>query len=1087
MAIAKLPPPLAFYAGNSSVSGSGSISFQNSNNVTFGLSSNLITASVNAGGISIQPGGNTSGTSGLVSNGVLILAGGNNITVSQVGNAFTLSGATVVGQPVNFSAGTTSNALGSVVFSNSNNLSFGLSGSTLTGSVPAQTNQSIGIYASSQTTGGASSSTVDARSLSIVGAGNVSVGVSAGSVVISGAGANSIGFYATGNTTQNSSTSLNQSALSFNALGAMTMGYSNGSIQASAPATSLLSATGIVSVATNGSTVSIGVPNQTLGIYASSNTTGATSFSTVDIRSLSVVGAGNVSVGMTGGSLVVSGSGGGGNQLTLAGNTSGTLALISTGTLTLAGGNNITLSQNGNAVTVSAPATSLISATGAASVSLNGSTISIGVPPLSFISATGIVSTSINGSTISIGAIQSNQTIGLYASSQTTGGASSSTFDARSLTIVGAGNVSVGMTGGSLVISGTGGGGGANSLGFYATGNTTQNSSTTLNQSALTFNAIGALSLGYSNGSIQLSNPATSSISGTGAVSVQVNGSTISIGVPATSLISGTGIVSVSVNGSTISIGASQSVQTQNLHDLTLAGNTAGTLALVSSGTLTLAGGNGITLSQNGNAVTISGGGGATAISGIAVSNATYTSGTVSFTNSNNISFGSVNGTAISASYALNLSAAGGTSNAVSGISFLNSNNVSFGVSTGAGVASITASIVPQSNQTIGLYASSQTTGGASSSTVDARSFSIVGAGNISVGLTGGSFVISQTGGGGGVSTAGLYALGNTTQNSSTMLNLSALSFNAIGAMTMGYSNGSIQASLPATSSISATGAVSVSVNGSTISVGAPATSLISGASGIGKSINGSTISLYNQANSVYEPFPILTGTAFSSHAPASFWFNKFTLFDPVAVSNINVVKSFNAAVPTDTLASSGINAFTYSHGITLFSRQNYGTGLTNLTAITAASGGLTASLSYTSISQSAYMSWVTNSTGGISTFSTTSSNAGWSNYFTGPMLFPIPFVTTLVDGEYFIAHAHSSTTGTTGNSNFTLLSVSNLHIAPQVVNVGVLGSSNTQASLNPFGAGVGIASAITTNNTMAMSVITGATRNDWYLAMSNA
>jgi hypothetical protein len=76
-----------------------------------------------------------------------------------------------------------------------------------------------------------------------------------------------------------------------------------------------------------------------------------------------------------------------------------------------------------------------------------------------------------------------------------------------------------------------------------------------------------------------------------------------------------------------------QTVQTQNVVDVTLAGNTAGALALVSSGTLTLAGGNNITVSQAGNAVTISGpaaGGAQTAISGLANSQTTYTSGTVS-------------------------------------------------------------------------------------------------------------------------------------------------------------------------------------------------------------------------------------------------------------------------------------------------------------------------------------------------------------------------------------------------------------------------------------------------------------------------
>jgi hypothetical protein len=78
---------------------------------------------------------------------------------------------------------------------------------------------------------------------------------------------------------------------------------------------------------------------------------------------------------------------------------------------------------------------------------------------------------------------------------------------------------------------------------------------------------------------------------------------------------------------------AAQSVQTQNMVAVTLSGNTSGAQALISSGTLTLAGGNNITVSQNGNAVTISGanvGGAQTGISGIANSETTYTSGTVS-------------------------------------------------------------------------------------------------------------------------------------------------------------------------------------------------------------------------------------------------------------------------------------------------------------------------------------------------------------------------------------------------------------------------------------------------------------------------
>lgn len=87
-------------------------------------------------GMSTQ--GNTAGTTGLVASQLLIV-GSNNITLSQSvnGQSATLSiiGGAGGGGSVNFSAGTTSNNLASVVFSNSNGVSFGLNGSTITGSV----------------------------------------------------------------------------------------------------------------------------------------------------------------------------------------------------------------------------------------------------------------------------------------------------------------------------------------------------------------------------------------------------------------------------------------------------------------------------------------------------------------------------------------------------------------------------------------------------------------------------------------------------------------------------------------------------------------------------------------------------------------------------------------------------------------------------------------------------------------------------------------------------------------------------------------------------------------------------------------
>jgi hypothetical protein len=58
--------------------------------------------------------------------------------------------------------------------------------------------------------------------------------------------------------------------------------------------------------------------------------------------------------------------------------------------------------------------------------------------------------------------------------------------------------------------------------------------------------------------------------------------------------------------------------------------------------------------------------------------------------------------------------------------------------------------------------------------------------------------------------TVGLYALGNTTQNSSTTLDARTISYNGIGALSIGYSNGSVQMSAPAVSQLSATGIISI-------------------------------------------------------------------------------------------------------------------------------------------------------------------------------------------------------------------------------------------------------------------------------------
>jgi len=193
-------PNVASFISNLGLSASNTsgrftgITFSNSNNISFGMSNGTITASVVPGGggvgtASIYAIGNSTGlsysgsmpltsfnisgagiisvgfssntmiisapgstglsqsiqiigntalaASGTQSIGSLLISAAGAVTCGVTNGSLFISGATVAGAPINFSAGTTSGNLGSVVFSNANGVSWGLQGSTLTGSVPA--------------------------------------------------------------------------------------------------------------------------------------------------------------------------------------------------------------------------------------------------------------------------------------------------------------------------------------------------------------------------------------------------------------------------------------------------------------------------------------------------------------------------------------------------------------------------------------------------------------------------------------------------------------------------------------------------------------------------------------------------------------------------------------------------------------------------------------------------------------------------------------------------------------------------------------------------------------------------------------
>lgn len=860
-----------YTSGSVTFSALGAITIRSTTGQHFQLSVNSQTVESQSIGMSNL--GNTSGTTGIASGAQVrfLIVGGNNITLSQSLNGasgtLTISAFTQTVQTQNLHnvtlSGNTAGAMahissGTLTLAGGNNITLSQAGNAVTISGPntvAQTNQSLGMYALGNTTGQSSSTTMDARTISIRGDGIISVGYSGGSLRIS------------------ASQSVQPETQTFlGALVASDKTYTSGTI-------TITGVGGGVTVQSNAGQridLSVAAPvaqtNQSLGMYAVQNTTGQSSSTTMDARTISVAGDGAVSVGYSAGSLRISAP----TQtvqtqnlhnVTLSGNTAGVMAHISSGTMTLAGGNNITLSQNGNAVTISGGAGGAFSA----GVSNIGNTLGdTGVSGSRMVLAgigevTLSQSTNANGNTVSISApAQTVQSLGMYALGNTTGQSSSTTMDARTLSIRGDGIVSLGYSNGSLRISAsqsvqpetqtflgalvasdktytsgtitiTGAGGGITvqsnagqridlsvaapvaqtnqSLGMYAVQNTTgQSSSTTMDARTLSVAGDGAVSVGYSAGSLRISAPV-------------------------------------------------QSVQTQNLHNVTLSGNTAGAMAHISSGTMTLAGGNNITLSQAGNAVTISGGAGGGFSAG--ASNLGNTAGDTGVTGTrlvlvgtNNISLSQTTGAAgATLSFSGQPSFSGGVSNVgntagdtgVSGtrMVLVGTNNISLSQATNANGNTVSISGNPSFSAGLSNLGNTQGDTG-----VTGTRLVIVGSDNITISqataAAGATISIKGQSPAGGAFSGGASNLGNTagaTGITGTQLVLVGSGVMSLS-QTTGANGGTVSILAPAASVISAVAPLSTSTNGSTISILGPATSSLVGGGNITISSNGSTITI---------------------------------------------------------------------------------------------------------------------------------------------------------------------------------------------------------------------------------------------------
>lgn len=541
-------------------------------------------------------------------------------------------------------------------------------------------------------------------------------------------------------------------------------------------------------------------------------------------------------------------------NLTLDGNTSGALALVSSGVLTLVGGNSITLSQNGNAITISGATTSQsVQTQNMVAVTLSGNTsgalalVSSGTLTLA---GGNNITVSQNGNAITI----SGPNVGGAQTGISGIVASDATYTSGTVTITGSGNITVlSGTGQRVIISGS-----------QSVQPETQTfiggiiaSDTTYTSGSVRFTGVGGgVTVSSNTGQrVDISVAAQSAESQSFGMSNigNTSGTTgIASGAQIRFLLAGGNNVTLSqsLNGAsgTITISAaSQSAESQS-HGMSNLGNTSGTTGIASGAQVRMlfAGGNNITLSQSLNGasgtITISGPNAQTGISGIANSQTTYTSGTVSLSELGAITIRSTTGNqfqfSVNAQTGTQFSAgiSGGNTSGDTGtvggrVVLAGGNNITLSGSTNGASETITISAAAQTveSQSIGMSNvgnTSGTTGMASGAQVR---FVFAGGNNITLSqsLNGasGTITISAPNLGAGAMSAGVSNLGNTA--GSTGVTGTQLVLVGSGVMSLsqstGANGGTVSILAPATSVLSAVAPLSTSTNGSTISILGPA------------------------------------------------------------------------------------------------------------------------------------------------------------------------------------------------------------------------------------------------------------------------
>lgn len=302
------------------------------------------------------------------------------------------------------------------------------------------------------------------------------------------------------------------------------------------------------------------------------------------------------------------------NILSASGNTAGTLGTQSTGTVVLAGGANITLSQSSNSI-------SIVGGAGAGGAALSAGTQSQNTGTVIFSNASG-VSFGLNAGTLTA-SVKTDYLTTAAASNHSHGNPTLNLTNLSGTTASNSAGLTLSLSAGNYLTTAA--------LSNHSHGNPTLNLT---NLSGTTASNSAGLTLSLSAGNYLTTaaasdhshgNPTLALTNLSGTTASNSAGLTLSLSAAAPGAGGG---IAASLSGNSTSGGAGYSN--------------------VTSGTLILAGGNNITLSQDGSRVTISGanlGGAQTGISGIGASDTTYSSGTVIWSGQNNITVGtSVNG-----------------------------------------------------------------------------------------------------------------------------------------------------------------------------------------------------------------------------------------------------------------------------------------------------------------------------------------------------------------------------------------------------------------------------------------------------------